>query len=161
MSKADRKCRDCGVILTSDNAYMNKVRGTFQSACKLCGSKYTKAWIKRNREKERKRARKYYKENTDRVRMINERSRVKRKYGITLEEIEFLKKSQNYRCAICMNAMATCVDHCHKLGVVRGILCSSCNTAIGHMKDEPRTLRAAALYLETTKKYHIYRKGDK
>jgi hypothetical protein len=40
------------------------------------------------------------------------------------------------------------IDHCHKTGKVRGVLCSECNSAIGKLKDDPDLLRKAIVYLE-------------
>ncbi|MFA5052826.1 MAG: endonuclease VII domain-containing protein [Parcubacteria group bacterium] len=40
------------------------------------------------------------------------------------------------------------IDHCHKTGKLRGLLCSRCNRAIGYFDDDPRILRAAILYLK-------------
>ena len=39
------------------------------------------------------------------------------------------------------------VDHEHSTGVVRGLLCTNCNTMLGHAKDNPDTLRAGIDYL--------------
>lgn len=54
------------------------------------------------------------------------------------------------------------IDHCHKTGKVRGLLCKTCNTGIGHLKDDPNILRSAINYLEldrteieTTVKLHV------
>ena len=44
--------------------------------------------------------------------------------------------------------IALVVDHCHDTNRVRGLLCTNCNVAIGHMKDDVERLRAAISYLE-------------
>ena len=40
------------------------------------------------------------------------------------------------------------IDHDHKTGIIRGVLCKSCNTGLGLFKDNPEILREAARYLE-------------
>jgi len=84
----------------------------------------------------------------------------KRRFGITPESYADLFKSQLGACAICKNpetatrlgkTKALSVDHCHKTGAIRGLLCSDCNTGIGKLKDDPKVLRMAAQYLE----YHL------
>jgi hypothetical protein len=51
-------------------------------------------------------------------------------------------------CAVCGSDERLGIDHCHETGVVRGVLCHWCNTALGLAKDDPATLRALANYLE-------------
>ena len=80
-----------------------------------------------------------------------ERNRVsyfKRKYGLTEAERAALIASQRGVCCICLSAPAVHVDHCHKTGRVRGVLCFNCNSAIGLLRDDPETLNRAADYLE-------------
>ncbi|MGV5033770.1 endonuclease VII domain-containing protein [Streptomyces sp. NRAIS4] len=56
--------------------------------------------------------------------------------------------SQRGLCAICLAASPAHVDHCHKTGRVRGVLCFNCNSAIGKLGDNPDAVRRAAAYLE-------------
>ena len=70
-----------------------------------------------------------------------------RKYGITLDEYTNMKAEQNSLCLICCKDKPLHVDHCHKTGVVRGLLCGSCNRAIGLLKDNPKTILSAAKYI--------------
>jgi hypothetical protein len=70
------------------------------------------------------------------------------KYGMTAAEVDALRDLQGGVCAICRSAPAVHVDHDHETGKVRGMLCFSCNAAIGHFKDDPAVLRRAARYLE-------------
>ena len=43
------------------------------------------------------------------------------------------------------------VDHCHKTGKIRGLLCCSCNQGLGYFFDSPENLVAAAKYLQYSK----------
>lgn len=69
-------------------------------------------------------------------------------YGITLEEWDALVLRQEGRCAICQQPAELVVDHCHTSSKVRELLCGGCNSGLGHFKDDPVRLRAAASYLE-------------
>ena len=74
-----------------------------------------------------------------------------RKFGTDGSE---LIDQQNGACAICGIPFANLashkihIDHCHVSGIVRGVLCSACNVALGLAKDNPETLRAMATYVE-------------
>ncbi|MGV9962491.1 endonuclease VII domain-containing protein [Streptomyces olivaceus] len=73
---------------------------------------------------------------------------LKRQYGITEVERDALVASQGGACCICLAAPAAHVDHCHETGRVRGVLCFSCNAALGQFKDRPDAIRRAAAYVE-------------
>jgi 3-dehydroquinate synthase class II len=79
----------------------------------------------------------------------------KKKYNISLDIYNEMAKSQNYKCKICKTTEPGtrinrfCVDHCHVTKNVRGLLCGSCNRALGQFKDNPEFLKEAANYLES------------
>ncbi|MFJ2235995.1 endonuclease VII domain-containing protein [Streptomyces sp. NPDC087859] len=73
---------------------------------------------------------------------------LKRHYGITEAERDELIASQGGVCCICLAALPEHVDHCHETGRVRGVLCFSCNAALGQFKDRPDVIRRAATYVE-------------
>lgn len=73
---------------------------------------------------------------------------LEKRYGLTKEAFLQLYESQAGGCAICGAPHALCVDHCHSTGVVRGLLCDSCNNGLGRFRDNPDSLRKAAEYLE-------------
>jgi hypothetical protein len=103
-------------------------------------------YYKRNADKVRTRQALYYQQNKDSI-----KRKVKaRKLGITPEEV--LALEQETSCAICGKEFSSTrdqhIDHCHKTNFVRGVLCLGCNTGLGGFKDNPESLRKAALYLE-------------
>ncbi|MFE2065661.1 endonuclease VII domain-containing protein [Streptomyces sp. NPDC059467] len=73
---------------------------------------------------------------------------LKRNYGLTEAERDAMIAAQYGMCAICLDAPPVHVDHCHKTGRVRGVLCFNCNSAIGKLRDKPDAARRAAAYLE-------------
>ena len=88
-------------------------------------------------------------------------SSLKQKYGINKKQYESILFLQNNVCAICgceeiakvnknirNKTKRLSVDHCHKTGKIRSLLCLNCNQAIGKLKDSPQLLRKAAEYLE-------------
>ena len=78
------------------------------------------------------------------------------KYGIGLEQYEEMLAKQGGVCAICESpprhqARPLNVDHCHKSGKVRGLLCTPCNAAIGGLRDSPELMRKAIEYVTAAK----------
>lgn len=67
--------------------------------------------------------------------------------GLTPEEIQQLLNNQGGVCAICGDP-PTDLDHCHKTGKVRFLLCKHCNRGLGAFKDKPELMRKAAQLLE-------------
>ncbi len=59
--------------------------------------------------------------------------------------------AQHGVCAICQTAPAIHVDHDHRTGQIRGLLCFRCNAALGQLADDPLVLRRAARYLERSR----------
>lgn len=87
-------------------------------------------------------------------------SSLKRKYGITKEDKERMLKNQGYKCAICgkeillfgsSHKLTAHVDHDHKTGKVRGLLCQGCNIGLGKFMDNTDYLLSAISYLKKNK----------
>lgn len=89
---------------------------------------------------------------------------IKKSYGFKggIDEYEKLAQEQNHKCEICDEEHISTsddrtikrklsIDHCHKTGKFRGIICSSCNVALGYFKDNITTLQSAIIYLEKHK----------
>ena len=83
---------------------------------------------------------------------------LKRRYGITIEDYDYMLKEQGHRCAICRTDNPGGqgrfhVDHCHDTGRVRGLLCSNCNHGLGKFQD-------SVLFLEQAIRYLNEKEGD-
>lgn len=74
-----------------------------------------------------------------------------RKYGVTEEWINETLDKQGNACALCSTVFEETprVDHDHKTGKTRGLLCHNCNTGLGQLKDSIETLKKAIAYLES------------
>lgn len=82
------------------------------------------------------------------------------RYGITLEDYRRTYDDQGGKCAVCLKSeeypdieatevnRTLVVDHSHTTGKARGLLCHSCNRAIGLLQDNPEFVRRAAEYLD-------------
>lgn len=74
------------------------------------------------------------------------------KYGLESKEYKQLLIEQAGLCKICMRAggRKLVIDHSHETGKVRGLLCQTCNTALGKFQDNPTILQSAIDYLNST-----------
>lgn len=73
-------------------------------------------------------------------------------YGMSYAELDKLRNESNQACAICHKPDGKLViDHCHTTGIVRGILCHTCNTRLGVLEYliDKNTLISSLEYLET------------
>lgn len=94
-------------------------------------------WSKSNPELREKNTRKYH---------------LRTKYKITTEDYDKLLLLQNNSCAICLRENKEkylSIDHCHKTGVIRGLLCRNCNLALGYLNDDIELFNNAINYLRS------------
>ena len=114
-------------------------------------------WERKNRERNLAQKRK----SSNKQYLVNLRpKRIQTMYGITVEDYDALYDGQGGACAICHRPETTTgkngvarilsVDHDHESGVVRGLLCSHCNIAIGLLDDDADLIHLAAAYLESS-----------
>lgn len=93
-------------------------------------------------------------EKADRISAARHAAHLVKTYGITAEEYRELKVYQGGVCAICLRANGArrrlAVDHDHKSGRVRGLLCRPCNRMLGHARDAEAFFIRAAVYLSRT-----------
>jgi hypothetical protein len=162
MSASNMTCLQCGE--SKPIAEMAIVKGKPIKTCKVCKNAYSREWRKKNpdrtaeytrrkteragfREEHQAKMRARYhrlgiEENRDRA--------LRRTYGISLADYRELERQQGGTCAICNGRPEVgilVVDHCHTSGIVRGLLCSTCNLAIGYLKDNPDHMLSAAMYV--------------
>lgn len=124
----DQFCNTCKSWKSPEGFY------TGRKQCKDC----TRARVRQNWDRKKGRAQKLMK-----------------LYCMTIEEYDAKLESQDGRCAICREVPEEgdnlYVDHDHRTGVVRGLLCNMCNLGLGKYKDDPAILRRAAEYLEANR----------
>lgn len=117
-----RVCKTCGTEkpLTKENFYWRADASVFRRECKAC-------W---------------------------QQAVLKQKLGVDFEWYHKRLRAQGGTCEICKCKLESsrytkfAVDHCHKSGEVRGLLCTHCNTGLGLFKDSPERLAGAIRYLQ-------------
>jgi hypothetical protein len=83
-------------------------------------------------------------------------------FGVPVEAIQELERASRGRCMACGREQSErrhAIDHCHATNVLRGVLCRGCNTALGHMHDNPENLRKLADYIEKNAGGFIFSSG--
>lgn len=130
-TSSHKTCTKCNEEKSTSDFYKDlRASHGLQSWCKKCMNKQSRDYDKRNPD--------YHKNK-----------KLERNYGISREEYDSLLASQENVCAICgKEPKRFNVDHDHKTGKVRGLLCSSCNTGLGKLGDSMEGLMKAYKYLE-------------
>ena len=122
MNQSVKKCTRCKDEKPQDKKHFplhNKTKDGLDSWCRKCRSSYR-----------------------------NEICRGKFRNVISDEDLKNIKATIK-ECIICGDSESTlAVDHDHKTGQIRGMLCSHCNRGIGHFRDDPFLMRFAATYIE-------------
>ena len=108
-----------------------------------------KEYFKQYRIKNKERIKKYRDSNKKKQKEYD----LKKKYGITQEQYNELYNKQNGCCIVCKKPQSElkkilCIDHNHKTGKVRGLLCDNCNSGIGLLKEDINILTNAINYLK-------------
>lgn len=154
-----KKCRLCEKVLVTADFYKTRTE------CKKCTNSknndyrdktgYNTEYYHKNKEREKaRRIQDYYKDKEDPEKRLKWRgAQLKRKYGITIDDFNDQLEQQDYRCAICLTDESIGnghfhVDHDHKTGKIRGLLCHHCNVALGSFKDSVETMEKAIDYLK-------------
>ena len=119
---------------------------TLKNQTKESFNAYHRAWYAANREKELKRSANYREKNRE---ACNAAAR-KHRTGCSKEQYDSLFETQKGKCAICGLPEKLVADHDHTTLVVRGLLCSPCNTGIGLLKDDITILTKAVEYLNAS-----------
>lgn len=150
-----RPCRICKEVKTFDEFTRDRGRRDGRgTVCLICAAGLTRHYNSLLDPLERKRRKaEYHRKNP----ASHRRRMLKNNFGLTLEQYAEMLAAQDHRCAICKQPEAITrrsgvqplsVDHCHETGKIRQLLCGHCNYGLGHFRDSPERLRAAADYLE-------------
>ncbi len=149
-------CRDC-IRAVARAKYASRdpqERKNYQNQCNRKRKEKRAAWYQIHKVKLRAQGDEHYKASQEKWR----RRELMRIFGITLEFYNEMLEKQNGKCSICKRpervvhkktkrVKVLSVDHCHKTGKIRGLLCSSCNMAIGLLSDSVEFLQNAIYHI--------------
>ncbi len=136
--KTCSKCKTTKPVLEFYKAKTSK--DGYYSWCKSCKLVSSKKWAVENKERRDRVRREYDRNNPDPWRRRN-----LRQLGATLEQYDELFKLQRGLCAICKEPekeqlhgviKRLALDHNHKTGKIRGLLCARCNKKLGFLEDK-------------------------
>lgn len=143
-ASGNQRCCRCGVIQPlSEFVRSKRTTSGAGSSCRACEN-----------------ARRQKKNRTPIQQRADERAQfeanIRSSYGISVEDWARLFHLQRGLCAVCGDVLihdrqrGVNVDHCHRTGRIRGLLCHYCNKAAGLVRDRPAIAAALAAYLRNT-----------
>jgi hypothetical protein len=161
-----KRCVVCGETKPLDRFYRAAgMADGHRSDCVPCNLAAKKARTALDPQANRDRVRRWQLENAERYRakqleyaasgrkqLVDRKSYLKRKYGMTIADYDRMFEHQGGVCAICgkprPDERTLHVDHDHATGVIRGLLCFRCNNALGDFDEEYELFQMAADYLD-------------
>ena len=141
----EKKCCKCGCLKPFSEFYnKNNTKDKKRTRCKQCES-----------EDQKQKKKESLKADFEGTRLKERASNLKRMFNMSLEEYDTKLQAQNGVCAICgghcVSGKRLAVDHDHKTGKIRDLLCINCNGGLGKFKDNVALLLKAADYLRKHK----------
>jgi hypothetical protein len=147
-------CTKCGVEKDS-GSFRRDSRNLdgLQYQCRECAAAYQKLYYSEYPEKRRE-------------------GILKHKYGLSWSTYMNMYEKQDGRCAICKKELdpiqmgkiksptVVNVDHDHETGEVRGLLCGTCNSGLGHFKDSEKLMLNAINYLRSFREMKEFRMDE-
>ena len=148
-----KPCKKCGNTLRY-TSMTGCVNCTKENSIKRFENGDVKEWVQKNREKVNASNRKRYNSLSSEEKRKRKRRQQISLYGLTVEQYDAMLMEQNYVCAICNKSEKSStrgvlfIDHDHKTGKVRGLLCDTCNRGLGYFYDNKSFLHNAIEYLK-------------
>lgn len=128
-------CNICKIPKSTSHYHKDRSKQSgYRASCKECVHKGNKRSYIKNSTKENRR-----------------KSKLKCRYGLSVEDFTEKEIEQNFCCAICGYKPLTrplYVDHDHKTNLVRGLICLKCNVILGQCDDSIDILEKAIVYLK-------------
>lgn len=136
------------------NGHDTAMTGRYQSGgCKVCTKATSNRWYTHNKDVHLKRIKEHRKLNIEKTKKQDRKGKLRYRFNISPEEHDLLIKKQSNLCAICNKPEMSKkknlgIDHNHKTGKVRGLLCHTCNTfVVNAVENYPELLEKAKEYL--------------
>jgi len=165
INKPTKICARCNKVKTKNNFTKDRsMIDGYHSYCRECTSQLKREYYAKHKNDPEfiEQCGKWKKEHPEEYRS----ARLELMYGITAKDYDELLHNQNGVCAICEQPETLtdrrtgkiaflAVDHDHKTGKVRGLLCSRCNCGLGHFRDSVPLINKAATYLNRSEQVNL------
>ena len=151
-SEEAKRCSQCSLVLPFRAFHQTRNTSTGRaSMCRECRKKASRADYVANRERKLRVNRAWLAANPDYRHRNRRRVALRRFNGMTEAQYGVLLGQQEGRCALCATlpdpTRAFAVDHDHKTGAIRGLLCTRCNTALERVDAIPGWVERAANFV--------------
>lgn len=157
-----KKCKDCRKeynkqYLLKNKEYLNKYQKEYHEKIKKPKRQHDKQNNTEYHQRQLQLKRDYSNRNRENYRRSDWSAYLKRNYGLTVDEYELMIIEHNNLCAICKQPeklkhhitgtlKRLSIDHNHKTGKVRGLLCTRCNQAYGKLEESQEIIENMLLY---------------